>query len=93
MLRTSNIIGFLETESIRTSEKPYSPVREGEEKKRPQKNHSHRLHPVFPSSTPTIDTIPNLLHRHRLREVTGEVHVQAFFNSKPVGNQLQGDDV
>ena len=34
-----------------------------------------------------------LLHRHGLGQVTREIHVEAFHDSKPIGDQLQGNDV
>lgn len=35
----------------------------------------------------------NLLHRNRLSQVTWEINIQTLSNGKPVGHQLERDDV
>jgi hypothetical protein len=34
-----------------------------------------------------------LLHCNRLRQVSGEVHIETLSNGEPVGNELKGNDV
>lgn len=51
---------------------------------------------LFSNQTSTLvhrDLDSCLLDSHRLGEVTGEVNVQALKDSKPVGNELERNDV
>lgn len=45
------------------------------------------------SGTDEQQTEARLLDSHGLGQVTGEVDVETFHHSQPVGNQLQRDDV
>ena len=53
---------------------------------------THVLAPCWEDS-PTVAPKDNLLHSHRLGQVTREINVETLGDCKPVGNQLEWDDV
>ena len=52
----------------------------------------HSMHSKYTFTT-VAQRMPKSLDSHRLGEISWEVNVQALRDSKPIGHELQGNDV